>query len=795
MDRDGWASRPSLLAAVGAAAFATVYLEVALMKLASVMFNPIFVYAMIGVALLGYGAAGTFVAVWGPAPAPAAAVERLARWMLAFAAVSLPAFLCVNAIDVPLATLLGTLPGLLLLVLLYALLTLPFVLAGVGMASVFGALAAHANRLYFADLVGAGAGGVLGVASLPVLGGTPLPAAAGAVAAAAAAWARAATGRRRRAALVLGAANLAAVAILAGLRPVEVHTAPDKHGPVLARRACPGGLAVPFSRWSLFGRVDVTEPFATLPPQFGGDVSPTFGALRIEQRMMTIDGEAPAFLYRVPDGPASLGFLAGTSQSPAYRLRPAPHVLVVGVGGATDVLLALGLGARRVTAVELNPVNAAIVRDVYADYIGRVVADPRVALHVAEGRNFVARDRAAYDVIQLSGVDTGAAHGAYGLGTMPESYIYTVEAMRDFLARLAPGGVLSVTRDLHLGWAPRLTAVVRAALAARGLDPAPRLAVLQGKGWGWATILAKLDPFTPAEVASLREFAEAYDFPLLYDPLAPDGSVFARVVREGIAADGDFDLRPSTDDWPFFFMSLRWSRLPAILRRLEQPFANPLAFLLVSMVGLSAAAVVLVLWPLRRLGGGWRATGGTSAIAAYFALLGAAFMLVEIGLMQRFTVFLGNPVLAVATVLAALLVSSGLGSWSTRARRGDVVRPALAVVVGLLLVFGSPLLRDLLPRLLWLPLGARLGLVVALVALLGFPMGMPFPAGIARVGARAPTLVPWAWGINGMLSVWASLSSYLVGMVVGYTAMFLAGALLYGAALVLAPRAPAAAGA
>jgi hypothetical protein len=176
-------------------------------------------------------------------------------------------------------------------------------------------------------------------------------------------------------------------------------------------------------------------------------------------------------------------------------------------------------------------------------------------------------------------------------------------------------------------------------------------------------------------------------------------------------------------------------------------------------------------------------------LAAYFALIGAAFMLVEVALMQRFTIFLGNPVLAVATVLAALLVSAGCGSYVARRARGrDVMVLAAGWIVTALLILASPLVPGLIRGLLWMPLGLRLGLTVAVVALTGFPMGMPFPAGLARAAERAGPFVPWGWGINGMVSVTSSLASYLVGMIAGYTAMFYAGAVLYVGALVLSRR-------
>ncbi|HYV56111.1 MAG TPA: hypothetical protein VE911_01140, partial [Candidatus Nitrosopolaris sp.] len=292
------------------------------------------------------------------------------------------------------------------------------------------------------------------------------------------------------------------------------------------------------------------------------------------------------------------------------------------------------------------------------------------------------------------------------------------------------------------------------------------------------------------EVDRLREFAGRYDFPLVYDPLVPGPGIFDQVVRSGLERQDDMDLRPSTDDWPFFFLNIPWMRLLPALRAQPSPLTNPIAFLLTSLVGLLGLAVLLIGWPL------WRRQREPTearrwAMIGYFVALGAGFMLVEVALMQRFTVFLGNPALAVATVLAALLVSSGLGSYAARTwrtRGHDRLPLAIAWIVVMLLFFASPFLRALLHDLLWAPVAARLCVAAVLVGLTGFPMGIPFPTGLARVAEHAKPLVPWGWGINGVAAVVASLGSYLLGMVVGYTPMFYLGAALYGGALALARR-------
>ncbi len=781
-DRTGLALR----AAIFAGSFAGVYLQVSLMKLTSVMYYSIFVYTMIGVALLGYGAAGSVLAAR-RVPSSVPPSVALGRWLTAFAFVVVPSFLALNAIPLPAGVLFGALSGVPVLLLTYALLTLPFFFLGLGIAGAFGAWAADANRLYFADLVGAGIGSALAVASVPWLGGVPLIAVAGIAGALAAALAFGDAGVSRLPAVVVGLLDVAALVITLAVHPVHVRVAPDKHGPIVARSAGARPL-VEFSRWSRFGRVDVTGPFATLPPQFGGDVSPVFAGLKIEQRMLTYDGAAPAFLYRVAGTPADLDFLAGTSQSPAYQLRAKPSVLVIGVGGATDVLIALSQGARHVVGVELNPATVEATRDVYGAYTGGVLRDPRVDVVVAEGRNFAARDREQYDIVQLSGVDTGAAHGAFGLATSPESYVYTVEAVHDLLARLRPDGVLSVTRDMTFGWALRLVGIVREALRDEGLAPEQRIAVLKGLGYGWATLLVKREPFTAEEAGALRAFADRWQFPLLYDPVSADGDAdFVRMVRDGTAPPGDFDLRPSTDDWPFFFLSVHWGNAAHFFAADASPLLKPIAFLVVNLAGLSVLAIVLIGWPLWRLRDAWRATSGTGAVAGYFAALGAAFILIEVALMQRFTVFLGDPALAVATVLAALLVSSGLGSFAARSGRVGLGAAVLWIVVGLGF-FASPLAPAALHALLPASLPVRLACCVVMVAGVGVPMGMPFPTGLKRLTARSGPFVPWAWGINAMLSVVSSLASYMVGMVAGYTAMFCCGVVLYLAAWAFARR-------
>ncbi len=160
---------------------------------------------------------------------------------------------------------------------------------------------------------------------------------------------------------------------------------------------------------------------------------------------------------------------------------------------------------------------------------------------------------------------------------------------------------------------------------------------------------------------------------------------------------------------------------------------------------------------------------------APFGFLGLAFMLVEIPLLQRFILFLGHPAYAMAGVLGALLLFSGLGSLlSARVP----LRRALGGVVGVVVLYGlgMPLLSG---PLLGLPFWARAAVTGLGLAPLGMAMGMPFPRLLEALQEREPGLVPWAWGVNGALSVVASVLAALMALSWGFRAVLIAGAAAY----------------
>jgi hypothetical protein len=173
-------------------------------------------------------------------------------------------------------------------------------------------------------------------------------------------------------------------------------------------------------------------------------------------------------------------------------------------------------------------------------------------------------------------------------------------------------------------------------------------------------------------------------------------------------------------------------------------------------------------------------TGGERLTLAYFGMIGLAYLLVEIPLLQRFILFLGQPAYAMATILFTLLLFSGLGSQvSQRAP----LPASLAILAGLLMALPGVLALVFNWALGW-ELPYRLGITALLLAPVGFLMGVPFPGGINRLLAQRENsqLIPWAWAVNGAASVIASVLAALLALSFGYGWVLRLGALLYAAA-------------
>jgi hypothetical protein len=355
------------------------------------------------------------------------------------------------------------------------------------------------------------------------------------------------------------------------------------------------------------------------------------------------------------------------------------------------------------------------------------------------------------------------------------------------------------------------------ALERRGVaEPARQLALI--RSWETTTLLVKNGPLTPEDIARLCAFADERSFDLAWYPgiRAQDANRYnlleepyffeaAQSLVEnpaGFLARYKFDLRPATDDHPYFFDFFKWAALPELWTVSTQSGGALLDWgyliLTATLVQAALLSLVLVLLPLW-LGAKSGRGAGRWRIAVYFGAIGLAFLFIEVASIQRFTLFLAHPLYAIGVVLAGFLVFAGLGSGIAPAlerrladRRIGALRCAIAAIV-LLASLYILVLPPLFAALIGLPDAAKIALSLALIVPLAFFMGMPFPLALARLRTDAPHLVPWAWGINGCASVLSAILATLLAMTFGTRAVVFTAAALYllaGLAFAGTSRAP-----
>lgn len=789
------------LSTVSAAALAY---EILLTRLFAIVQWHHFAYMMISVALLGYGAAGTCVTLL-RARLEARLERAFAASAALFGATAVGAFLAAQHLPFNALEFLWDPWQPVWLAATYLLLFVPFFFAAVCVCLMFTHFASRAGRVYSLDILGASVG-CLGIVALLFL---VSPAAAlGATGAAGLAAAALAMGAARPSALRTAGALLAlGVGLFWGTAGVwgALQLSPYKG---LSQMLEVMGARVVQQASSPLGLVTVVET-PQVPLRYAPGLSLAAPVGPPEQLALFTDGEGMSAIVRDDGRRESLAYLDYVTFASPYRLAvPSPRVLVLGAGTGTEVLQARYHHASAIDAVELMPDVVRMVQQDFGDFSGRPYTHPEVRLHIGEARGFVATSDATYDVVQIALMDAFGAASA-GLYALSESYLYTVESLQAYLHRLAPGGVLSITRWVSLP--PRgtlkLFGMAAIALERDGVaDPGARMALI--RSWNTATLLVKNGELTGEDIARLKSFCGERSFDLEWHPgIRPeeanrfnrldeswfhDGAVaLLGPQRQAFTERYKFNLQPATDDRPYFFQFFRWRALPELLRLksqgglplLEWGYPLLVATLVQALVA-SAVLILLPMWLLRRRSAQPPARSPWLASAAYFGAIGVAFMFVEIAFIQKFTLFLSHPLYAVAVVLFSFLLSAGVGSRLSDGlarrrgwRRLPVVWP-VAVIALLSGVYAMAFPRLLPPLAVW-PDAGRIALSVGLVFPLGVAMGMPFPLGMSRLAAVADRLVPWAWGVNGCASVVSAVLATLLAIHLGFNAVLLLAVALY----------------
>jgi predicted membrane-bound spermidine synthase len=769
---------------VATIAFATIALELLLTRIYSVTMYYHFAFMVISLALLGLAIAGVATYLLPRLFRLERAGELAGLFGLLFAigaAVTLKV-----SVSRPIDAAVSLTDNIQSLLVLYFAAAVPFLMSGFALTVAIASAGERIGRIYAFDLCGAAAGCLFVIPTIAALGGPGailVVAAVGALGAAAFALS-AAPGRRLR--LPLAGAGVVVAAVLAVLGVTESTAQRFAFTPHPGKMQ--GKRQVLFEEWNAFSRITVTD--AGWP----------------SHRWIFIDGDAATRLWS-GDGPETprrgLDDVAEIRVAAlVYALRSAGPALIIGPGGGTDVRSALRAGVPRVVGVEVNPIIVDdVVKGAFAEYGGDLYRDPRVEVVVDEGRSYIRRSGERYSSIQATLVDTWAASSS-GAFSLSENNLYTVEAFGEFLDHLQPGGVLAVTRWYDAGRPReflRLTALARAALERRGVDDPARHVLIAEDGERRGTVLVSRDPYSDGDVDTFVERAAAGKLRLLHTPGGEHDNLISEFLRApdaGAFLDRlPYDATPTTDDRPFFFYTVRTGDFFSLLGKLDELDRNDLGLailliLLVVSTGLTLLFVVLPLALLRRDVLRER-RGPKLRVLGFFLCLGLGFILVELGFMQKFVLFLGHPIYALAVVLATLLAASGIGSalsggLTRRFGPAGLARRGIAALAALMIVYALGL-GPLFHALLGWPLAGRIALSIPLIALPGLLMGSLLPTGVRTANALDPELVPWAWGLNGATSVVGSILAITMSMNFGFTTTLFVGVAAYLVGLAALP--------
>ena len=312
------------------------------------------------------------------------------------------------------------------------------------------------------------------------------------------------------------------------------------------------------------------------------------------------------------------------------------------------------------------------------------------------------------------------------------------------------------------------------------------------------TVLVSRKPFSDADIArALANFAGGGQAPIYYPGcelrnqfrdllLSPNPAAYER--------NYPFDITPVTDNRPFFFYTVQPRDLWAFAKggaETEDRKINRAVPLLFGLMAISVVATLLILVaPPLVLGARLPSHRGVRGFLIYFLFIGTGYILIEVGLIQKFVLFLGHPTYALTVVIFSMLVSSGIGSFVSNRILGRDEGRLIKVLgsIALLTALLGVVVSSLLTALVWLPWAVKMVLTVALIAPLGFVMGMPFPTGLKHLEEWHAPSVRWAWSLNAASSVLGSVGALVCAIYLGLVQTLIVGGLFYLAALAIIAR-------
>jgi hypothetical protein len=792
-------SRISFYIGIGLISLATLLFEVSLIRVFSVSQWYHFAFMVVSIALLGYGASGSFLMLF-QSRFKENYLNALRTTAFLFSISIILSYIVVNRIPFDPVKLAWDKYQLLRLLGYYFFLGIPFFFAGLTISITFTYRAKVAGKIYFADLLGAGFGGLGALVLFATFKASGTVLIAALIGAVASLFFSISKGKK----FIVGLFCLStALVVLLWIQPafLKINISPYK-GLMLALKYPQSKLLQ--TRWNAYSRVDVVRSplvrFAPglslsylepLPPQIG----------------ITIDGDNLNAITKFSGKNEELEFTAYLPSSLPFHVGDKDSVLIVEPMGGLDVLTALYHKCKKIDAIELNPLAISLVNDTYGDFSGHLYSKRAVSVSIGDPRVLLRKNKEHYGIILLSPSDVlgASSSGIYGLH---ENYLFTQESIMNFYHHLKKDGIFCMT--LYLLPPPRqelkaISLIIDALESLKVRYPEKHLAAM--RSWGTFTILMKRTPFSREEISKIKTFCHNRQFDIVYyDGIKPDEvnqynqfpqpiyyQAISRIIdkreREKFYQEYLYDVASVSDDKPFFYHFFRLQKFPEIYHSVGgkwQPFIQGDYLIFVIFVQAVIASIIFIVIPLllrkKRTHKTQKALKGRNVlILLYFLFIGLGFMFIEISMIQKFILVLIHPVYSMSIVLVGLLIFSGLGSLTSE--RFSLSLKTIIIALTIIVTAYSITMPVLTDYIISLSAALRGFITLLLLLPIGFFMGMCFPRGIRILSGCAPEIIPWAWCVNGCASVISSILAVILALAIGYRLVLTFAGICYLAGL------------
>lgn len=572
------------------------------------------------------------------------------------------------------------------------------------------------------------------------------------------------------------------------------------------------------TQWNSFSRIDVTKQTHhnyNNEAAFQNTSSENTGRSKALASII-IDADADTPVFRWNGSSSDISWVRQYMDYLPYELLKANSTLVIGSGGGEDILIALAGGSKNVTAVEINPLIISKAKE-FGKLAGNLYDREEVDVYIDDGRRFISSSNSKYDMITIKLVDSWAAQLAGGYA-LSENYLYTVEAFRQYLQHLdEDNGMLVMVRwNIEL---PRLMPLIveslRQETGKNAEEISRHVAIVEDRPGLYfganenrtiypVLVMLKNKPFTSSEISIINERARENNAELFvvpgvyarppYDELLTVNSQFEpnKQQQEFIGRNIEtekinsiIEMEPPTDDSPFFFAR---ERVP------EQ-----MILLLVTVLSVSAVLALLLIY-YSKINNIHLSSSSISWLFILFAIfIGLGFMVIEITFIQKFLLLLGTPIMALTVILFSILVSSGVGAYLSgklfgkNPHKGMIVSiPLLVTIIIMYYIF----LQEIINHNIASEIHYRIGLTFALLSPAGVLMGFQFPS-VVRISSLFAQKdsqhlrtdnrqgdVTLLWGVNVIASVIGTVLTAILSMIIGFSGSLLVGAALYSGAMI-----------